>query len=67
MDLLLGSLAATAQSGIGSVVAPSLFATLQSAGAGGYGVPLVYGAVQAAGGTIMGATGGAAAWFKSKL
>ncbi|KAH7023699.1 hypothetical protein EDB80DRAFT_49372 [Ilyonectria destructans] len=53
-----GSIAAGAQSGIGSVVAPSLFATLQSAGAGGYGVAAVHGVVQGA------AAGGLAArWF----
>lgn len=34
---------------IGNVAASSLFATLQSAGAGGYGVSIVTGAVQGAG------------------
>ncbi|WZH44453.1 uncharacterized protein QYS62_005477 [Fusarium acuminatum] len=44
-----GSAAAGIQSGIGSVIAPGLFATLQSAGAGGYGVAAVHTVVQAAG------------------
>lgn len=62
--VLPGSLAAGAQSGIGSVVAPSLFATLQSAGAGGYGVSAVYGAVQGA--AALGAGGSFAASFRGK-
>ena len=44
-----GSLAAAFQSSVGSVAAGGIFATLQSAGAGGYGVATVYGAVQAGG------------------
>ncbi|KAH7188526.1 uncharacterized protein B0J16DRAFT_382405 [Fusarium flagelliforme] len=48
-----GSAAAGIQSGIGSVAAGSLFATLQSAGAGGYGVAAVHGVVQAAGAVDM--------------
>ncbi|KAI0502917.1 hypothetical protein F5B22DRAFT_652609 [Xylaria bambusicola] len=52
-----GSLAASAQSGIGSVLAPSLFATLQSAGAGGYGVAAVSAAVQGAGALVAGSAG----------
>ncbi|KAJ4268698.1 hypothetical protein NW762_002765 [Fusarium torreyae] len=44
-----GSVAAGAQSVIGNVVAPGVFATLQSAGAGGYGVAVVHGIVQGAG------------------
>ncbi|KAF5027251.1 hypothetical protein F66182_667 [Fusarium sp. NRRL 66182] len=52
---LRSSAAAGIQSGIGSVVAPSVFATLQSAGAGGYGVVAVHGAIRAAG-----------AWFGSQ-
>jgi len=62
--VLLGSLAAGAQSGIGSDVAPSLFATLQSAGAGGYGLSAVYGAVQGA--AAVGAGGSLAASFRGK-
>ncbi|KAM0436933.1 hypothetical protein ACHAPT_002646 [Fusarium lateritium] len=59
-----GSAAAGFQSTIGSVVAPSLFATLQSAGAGGYGVSAVYGAVQGA--AAVGAGGSLAASFRGK-
>ncbi|KAJ4039745.1 hypothetical protein NW758_008616 [Fusarium oxysporum] len=44
-----GSAAAGVHSGIGSVVAGSAFATLQSAGAGGFGLAVVNGVVQAAG------------------
>ena len=47
--MMLGSTAACVQSGIGSVVAPSLFATLTSAGAGGYGVAVVNGMAQGVG------------------
>nr|CEG05041.1 unnamed protein product [Fusarium clavum] len=57
-----GSAAAGIQSGLGSVTAGSLFATLQSAGAGGYGVVAVHGVVQAAG-AVVGA-GGLGAWFR---
>jgi len=52
--LLLGSVAASVQSAIGSVQAGSLFATLQSAGAGGSGWGTLIGYTQAAGATIMG-------------
>lgn len=62
--VLLGSIAAGAQSGIGSVVAPSLFATLQSAGAGGYGASAVYGAVSGA--AALGAGGSLAASLRGK-
>ncbi|KAK7418833.1 hypothetical protein QQX98_003695 [Neonectria punicea] len=58
-----GSIAAGVQSGIGSVVAPSLFATLQSAGAAGYGLAAVHGTVQ---GVALGA-GGLGAWFSRKM
>ena len=44
--MLLGSLAATMQAAIGPVVGRSLFATLQSAAMGGYGVPIVLGPLQ---------------------
>ncbi|CAG1972590.1 unnamed protein product [Fusarium graminearum] len=57
-----GSTAAGVQSGIGSVAAGSLFATLQSASAGGYGVAIVHGAVQAVG-AVVGARG-IGAWFR---
>ncbi|KPM37770.1 hypothetical protein AK830_g8802 [Neonectria ditissima] len=58
-----GSVAAGVQSGIGSVVAPGLFATLQSAGAAGYGVAAVHGTVQ---GVALAATG-AGAWASKKM
>ncbi|KAK8016061.1 hypothetical protein PG993_014250 [Apiospora rasikravindrae] len=65
--VVLGSAAASVQSGIGSVVAPGLFATFQSAGAGGYGVASVYGAVQIASGAVASSTMGILAWTKAKL
>ncbi|KAI6267483.1 hypothetical protein MCOR29_002798 [Pyricularia oryzae] len=46
------SIAAAAQSGLGSVVAPSLFATCQSAAMGGYGAATVFGLVQVVGGAM---------------
>ncbi|KAI1821767.1 hypothetical protein F4861DRAFT_517702 [Xylaria intraflava] len=55
--IVAGSVAAGAQSGIGSVVAPSVFATLQSAAAGGYGVAAVSSAVQGLGGLVAMSTG----------
>ena len=61
-----GSSAAAIQSSIGSVISPSLFATLQSAGAGGYGVAAVYPVVQAVGGVITSSMGASVAWAKSK-
>ncbi|KAF5605335.1 interferon-induced 6-16 [Fusarium subglutinans] len=60
-----GSAAAGIQSGIGSVVAGSPFAILQSAGAGGAGLAIVNGVVQASG-AIVGASG-LAAKLKGKL
>ncbi|OCL14161.1 hypothetical protein AOQ84DRAFT_359153 [Glonium stellatum] len=53
-------------SSIGSVVSPSLFATLQSAGAGGYGVATIYPVAQVMGGTIASAAGACVAWAKPK-
>lgn len=64
---LPGSTAAGIQSGIGSVVAPGLFATLQSAAAGGYGAATVYGAVQVAGGAIASSGMGVIAWNKARI
>lgn len=61
--VVAGSVAAGAQSGIGSVVAPSLFAMLQSAGAGGYGVATVSAAVQGLGGAVA-SSAGVMAFFK---
>ncbi|KAL8633785.1 hypothetical protein Q9189_000521 [Teloschistes chrysophthalmus] len=43
----LGSAATTYQASHGPIVAQSIFATLQSAGAGGYGVPIVHDVVRA--------------------
>ncbi|KAF5660531.1 hypothetical protein FCIRC_12126 [Fusarium circinatum] len=54
-----GSAAAGIQSGIGSVVAGSPFSILQSAGAGGAGLAVVNGVVQASG-AVVGASGFAA-------
>jgi hypothetical protein len=62
-----GSSAAAIQSSIGSVVSSSLFATLQSAGAGGYGVATVYPVVQAVGAAITSFAGASVARVKSKL
>ncbi|KAI1277412.1 hypothetical protein F5Y07DRAFT_85540 [Xylaria sp. FL0933] len=62
--IVAGSLAAGAQSSIGSVVAPSLFATLQSAGAAGYGVAAVSGVVQAAGVAVAASVGASSALKK---
>lgn len=53
------------QNGIGSVVAPLLFATCQNAAMGGYGVATVFGAVQAGGGFMAGSAG-TVLWMKSK-
>ena len=61
-----GSSAAAIQSSMGSILSPSLFATLQSAGAGGYGVATVYPVVQAVGGAITSSAGASVAWVKSK-
>ncbi|KAI1027259.1 hypothetical protein LB504_007719 [Fusarium proliferatum] len=57
--IVAGSTAAGIQSGIGSIVAGSAFATLQSAGAGGFGLAVVNGVVQAAG-VVVGGSGVAA-------
>ncbi|KAK8073381.1 hypothetical protein PG994_004280 [Apiospora phragmitis] len=65
--VVLGSAAASVQSGIGSVIAPSLFATLQSAGAGGYGLASVSGVVQVASGAVASSAMGILAWPKAKL
>jgi hypothetical protein len=58
-------MAATAQGLIGNVAAGGLFATCQSAGAGGVGLAVVNGAVQAGGGVLTALGGGLIA--KSKL
>ncbi|RGP78153.1 hypothetical protein FLONG3_3722 [Fusarium longipes] len=46
------STAAGVHAGIGNAVAHSAFATLQSYGMAGYGVPIVHGIVQAAGAVV---------------
>ncbi|KXH34603.1 hypothetical protein CNYM01_03857 [Colletotrichum nymphaeae SA-01] len=60
--IVAGSAAAGIQAGIGNVVAPSLFATLQSAGAAGYGAAVVNGAIQAGAGV----SATAFAWWGAK-
>ncbi|EFX05635.1 hypothetical protein CMQ_3704 [Grosmannia clavigera kw1407] len=59
------SMAAGWQASIGSVVAPSLFATLQSAAAGGYGVAAVGSAVSSVSG-LLGVSTGVAAALRTK-
>jgi len=61
-----GTIAAGAQGSIGNVVAGSVFATLQSAGAGGTGLAVVNGVVQIGGG-IMAAIGSGVAFCRSEL
>lgn len=61
-----GSFAAIMQSTIGNVGAGSLFALGQSAGAGGAGLAVVNGVVQAVGAVVVGASGGLA-WVNSML
>ncbi|KAK3311814.1 hypothetical protein B0H66DRAFT_609057 [Apodospora peruviana] len=63
--VIAGSAAATAQAGIGNVVAPSAFATLTSAGMGGYGAATVAAVGQGIG-VATGALGGLAAWKLGK-
>lgn len=62
------STASAVHASIGNVAAGSLFATLQSAAAGGYGVAALTGAAQTAGGAVAGAgaIGTAVAWLKGK-
>ena len=48
----------------GNLAAGGLMATLQSAGAGGYGLGIVNGAVQGAGGALIAGAGGTTAWEK---
>jgi hypothetical protein len=63
--LSAGSAAAAAQGGIGNVVLGSVFATLQSAGAGGVGAGVVNGVVQGAvGGAAAAAAGGRLLWAR---
>ena len=62
----IGTAAASAQATIGNVVAPSLFATATSAGAGGYGVAAISGAAQWIGGTMVGFAGATGAWLTTR-
>jgi hypothetical protein len=62
---IIGTIAAGIHSTIGNVVAGSVFATLQSAGAGGTGLAVVNGAIQV-GGAVLTATGGVTAWLGSR-
>jgi hypothetical protein len=64
--LVVGTTAASAQATIGNVVAPSLFATLTSAGAGGYGTAAISGAAQWVGGTMLGLATAAGTWLTVK-
>ncbi|KAL8818111.1 MAG: hypothetical protein Q9223_003187 [Gallowayella weberi] len=61
--LVSGSAAAAHQAATGNVAARSVFAVLQSAGAGGYGVPIVHGAIRA-GSVIAGTFGAFAGRFR---
>ncbi|KAH8801371.1 hypothetical protein F5884DRAFT_862071 [Xylogone sp. PMI_703] len=61
-----GTWAAGIQSGIGNVAAGSVFATMQSAGAGGAGAAVLNTAVQA-GGLLTTAGTGAWSWMRSKF
>ncbi|PKK49225.1 hypothetical protein CI102_4796 [Trichoderma harzianum] len=61
------SAASAIHASIGNVVAGSVFATFQSAAAGGYGVGVLAGAAQTAGGAVAGAGGvGVLTYFKGK-
>ncbi|KAI0103218.1 hypothetical protein GGR51DRAFT_561902 [Nemania sp. FL0031] len=55
--IVAGSVAAGVQSSIGNVIAPSVFAALQSAATGGYGVAAVSTAVQGIGGVVASSAG----------
>ncbi|KAG7006873.1 hypothetical protein G7Y79_00012g032090 [Physcia stellaris] len=61
---LVGSAAAAAQGP--AVVAGNVFATLTSAGAGGYGVPIVHGVVQGVAASAGGLFAGVKGWRKWK-
>lgn len=56
------------QASIGNVAAGSIFATIQSAAAGGYGVAALAGTAQAVGGAVAGAgsIGTAWTWLRGK-
>jgi hypothetical protein len=61
-----GTVASAIQSSIGNVAAGSLFATAQSAAAGGAGTMVLNGIVQTGGAAIAAGSGGLA-WVKAKL
>lgn len=62
------SIASALQASIGNVAAGSIFATIQSAAAGGYGVAALAGTAQAVGGAVAGAgsIGTAWTWLRGK-
>ena len=62
----IGSAAACAHSGIGNVAARSMFATLQSAGAGGAGAFVVIAQVSQIIGAALAAVFGLSTWFRSQ-
>lgn len=62
----IGTSAAAIQGTIGNVGAGSVFAIVQSAGAGGAGLVVVNGAVQG-GGAVMALSSGTLSWRMSKL
>ncbi|KAL8670056.1 MAG: hypothetical protein Q9168_005389 [Polycauliona sp. 1 TL-2023] len=64
--IVSGSIAASQQAAIGNVAARGLFATLQSAAAGGYGVPIVHGVIRAGGMATSGLGMFTSAFGKSK-
>lgn len=61
---ILGSIAAGIQGVIGNVAARSLFAILQSAGAGGYGVAAIHGIVRVIGAVV--GVGGIGDFFRGQ-
>lgn len=63
---ILGSTAAAIHSGIRNIAAGSVMALAQSAGAGGSGLAIVNGVVQAGGATMTLGSGGLA-WAKARL
>lgn len=64
----VASIASALQASIGNVAAGSIFATVQSAAAGGYGVAALAGTAQAVGGAVAGAgsIGTAWTWLRGK-
>lgn len=64
---VLGSLAAGAHSVVGNVAAGSVFATMQSAGAGGAGLAAVNGAAKVGAAAAWMAGNATVAWVRSRL